>query len=134
MREKMARFMQGRYGAYGMDRLTRFLMILFLICFVITSFFRVSGLRLLPLLIFGFTYFRLLSRNIQARYRENEAYSAIENKVLKRFGGLRSALVQKKNYHIYKCPSCGQKIRIPRGKGRIMVHCPKCSSEFLRVS
>lgn len=126
--------MQGRYGAYGSDRLTRFLLIVFLVAFVVTSFIPVPAVRLIPTAVFVYTYFRLLSRNIPARYHENETYTRIESRLLRRFKRIGVDMQQRKSFHIYKCPGCGQKIRIPRGKGRIMVRCPKCANEFLKVS
>ncbi|MBR0092350.1 MAG: hypothetical protein IJP92_11690 [Lachnospiraceae bacterium] len=135
MREKLVRFMQGRYGAYGADRLTRFLLIAWLVLFVVTSFLRVTGLQVFPLLILVFMYFRLMSRNIPARYKENETYLRLTAGVRTRLNGLRGNRISGDNaYHIYTCPNCSQKIRIPSGKGRIMVHCPRCSNEFLKVS
>lgn len=135
MREKLIRFMQGRYGAYGADRLTRFLLIVWLVLFVVLSFVRIPALRLLPFAILVYMYFRLMSRNIPARYKENETYLRMTAAVRTRLNGLRRRQVTGDGaYHIYTCPNCAQKIRIPRGKGRIMVHCPRCSNEFLKVS
>ena len=81
-----------------------------------------------------YAYFRLLSRNVPARYHENEVFSRVSSRFLGRISHVSSSIEQRRRYHIYKCPGCGQKIRIPRGKGRIMVRCPKCTQEFLKVS
>lgn len=126
--------MQGRYGSYGTDRLTRFLIVLFLIVFVITSFTTTPHDRFVPLLIVCFLYYRMLSRNIPARYRENDRFVQIEDRLLHRFSALKTGIRERSRFHIWRCPGCGQKIRIPRGKGRIMVRCPKCANEFLKVS
>ena len=126
--------MQGRYGAYGTDRFTRFLIVLFLVVFVLTSFTKTKIDQIFPTVIIVYTYFRILSRNIPARYRENELYARFASRALSRFSTLKYSLNDRKANHIYKCPSCGQKIRIPRGKGRIMVRCPRCAGEFLKVS
>ena len=134
MKERFARFMQGRYGAYGTDRFTRFLIVLFLIVFVITSFTKTRADQIFPTVIIIYTYFRILSRNIPARYRENERYTQIASRLFSHANTLKYNLNDRRANHIYKCPSCGQKIRIPRGKGRIMVRCPKCAGEFLKVS
>ena len=32
---------------------------------------------------------------------------------------------------VFKCPNCGQKIRIPRGHGKVSVHCRKCGHDFI---
>ncbi len=130
MREKFYRFMQGRYGS---DQLNRFLMIVALICFIISPFggrlFYVVGLGLLI-----YAYFRMLSRNIYKRREENSAYMRQQYKVKQRFATWKRDMSQRKTHHIYKCPSCKQKIRIPRGKGKIEVRCPKCGCIFIKKS
>lgn len=130
MKEKFYRFMQGRYGA---DNLSRFLMILVLICFVL-SLFGADILYPVAILLLIYTYFRMFSRNLYKRRKENSVYMQYEYKVKQFFLRKKQHLQQRKTHHIYKCPSCGQKIRIPRGKGKIEIRCPKCSHTFIKKS
>ena len=126
MREKIARFMQGRYGV---DELARFL----------------TGLSMVWIV-----YYRILSRDYGKRQQENSKFLTLRYRFTSkwnqwihpkgyatkgsRWEKLKYDLAQKKAYHIYKCPGCGQKIRIPRGKGKIAVTCPKCNTEFIKRS
>lgn len=126
----MYRFMLGRYGN---DRFNRFLMILALVCFAV-SFFGVRGFYLAGLLCLIYAYFRMLSRNTYKRSLENNKYLQCEYKVKHWFSGIKWKLQQQKTHHIYKCPSCKQKIRIPRGKGKIEIRCPKCGQTFIKKS
>lgn len=130
MREKLYRFMQGRYGA---DQLNRFLMILVIICFVI-SLFGVRIFYVLGIALLIYAYFRIFSRNVYKRREENSAYLRYEYKVRQRFLTWKRDMRQRKTHHIYRCPSCRQKIRVPRGKGRIEIRCPKCSQTFIKKS
>ncbi len=130
MREKLMRFMMGRYGN---DRLNQFLMIAALVFMVLSMF----GPNLFYILAFGtmiYAYFRMFSRNIAKRSRENQWYLVSEMKVRGFFKKKKRELKQLKEYHIYKCPGCGQKIRVPRGKGKIAVRCRKCGTEFIKKS
>lgn len=130
MKEKFYRFMQGRYGS---DQLSRFLMFLVIICLVLSLFglriFYVIGIALLV-----YSYFRIFSKNIYKRRTENTAYLQCEYKVRQRFATWKRDMQQRKTHHIYRCPSCKQKIRVPRGKGKIEIRCPKCSQTFIRKS
>lgn len=130
MREKFYRFMQGRYGN---DRFNQFLMILALVCLVI-SLFGPNIFYLFALAAIAYSYFRMFSRKIYARSAENQRYLKMEGRVRGFLSGQKKELAQRKNYHIYKCPNCKQKIRIPRGHGKIEVRCPKCSTCFIKRS
>ncbi len=130
MKEKFYRFMQGRYGN---DQLNRFLMILVMV-FLVLSIFIDGPFYLLGLLGIIYTYFRMFSKNIYKRSAENTAYLKYEYKVKQWWATLKRDMKQRKTHHIYKCPSCKQKIRIPRGKGKIEIRCPKCSHTFIKKS
>ena len=41
---------------------------------------------------------------------------------------------QRKDYHYYRCPKCGQQLRVPRGRGKISITCPKCGNQFIKKS
>lgn len=134
MKERIYRFMQGRYGG---DQLNRFLMVLVLICFAISllggrAFYLTFYLIGTVLLIYA--YFRMLSKNIYKRREENTAYLRYTYKARQTFATWKRDMKQRKTHHIYKCPSCRQKIRIPRGKGKIEIRCPKCGQTFIKKS
>lgn len=130
MKEKLYRFMMGRYGN---DSFNRFLLALSLVFFVI-SVFGAGGFYLGGLACLVFAYFRMLSRNTYKRSLENNRYMKYEYQVKRYFSNLWKNLKQSKTHHIYRCPSCRQKIRIPRGKGRIEIRCPKCGQTFIKKS
>lgn len=135
MRERLARFMQGRYGV---DSFSNFLVILALVLMVLELFIPVGyirqGLNTIGLLLLIYAYFRILSRNHYKRYAENERYMKYYNKVRFFLARKKSHMEQRRTHRIYKCPSCKQQIRVPKGKGKIAITCPKCRTEFIRRS
>ena len=130
MRESFARFMVGRYG---MDYLGRFLVYLSLVLMIINLFANNSVLYWLALAVLIYAYFRMFSRNTNQRYRENLKYLELKNRVVgffrtRGFGGPRAKQDPTKKISI--CPGCRQKVRVPRGKGTILITCPKCKAQF----
>ena len=109
--------MQGRNGV---DQFARFTMGVALAAIVLTLFTGTrSGigafLDLFGMAAIVYTYFRIFSKNISKRYQENQKYLQMTDKLRARFQKEKRMMSQRKDYHIYSCPGCGQKIRIPRG-------------------
>lgn len=129
LRESFARFM---YGRYGVDHLGRFLIYFSLVLMIINLFAGSSWLYWLALIVLGYAYFRMFSKNTNKRYYENVKYLELKNRVVgwfrgKGFGSYKSQDPTKK---IFKCPGCRQKVRVPKGKGTILITCPKCKRQF----
>ena len=136
MKDKFDRFMQGRYGV---DQFAKFTMGVALVSIVLAIFVNTGSsagslLDMLGLVAIVYTYFRIFSRNISKRAQENQKYLSATAKLRQRLNKEKNMMKQRKDYHIYTCPSCGQKVRIPRGKGKIEISCPKCHSKFVKRS
>ena len=136
MREKFIRFMQGRDGA---DEFAKFTIGVSLFLIIVAAFLNRNSLAgglfdSVGLLLMAYTYFRIFSRNISRRYVENQKYLQIKSDLKRRFLREKNIMNQRKVYHIYKCPGCAQKIRVPKGKGKIEISCPKCHTRFIKRS
>lgn len=126
---KLSGFM---YGRYGNDKLNSFLMIVSVILAVagmILSAFdnsvcRIITLVLMPLayLLIGYSLFRSLSRNLTKRRKENRTFLNL------------TAFIWDRQNRYYHCPKCKQTVRVPRGRGKICIKCPKCGEKFIKKS
>ena len=130
MKQKFISFM---YGRYGNDRFNQFLIIVAFI-FLILSLFTSNFFYLIALGIMIYAYFRMFSKKIYKRSAENQLYLKKELRVKAFINQKKKEVSQSKTYHIYKCPNCKQKIRVPRGKGKIAIKCQKCNQEFIKKS
>ena len=129
----LARFMYGRYGS---DRFNRFLLVLYLIFWVLSVVFRGwTGLIFYALttVTMVWTLFRMLSRNCAARRAENAKFLKLVGPVM-RWYRLRRTILRDKEHRYFKCPKCGQQLRVPQGKGKITVHCRGCGASFQEKS
>lgn len=128
-KDKMARFM---YGRYGMDQLSRNLSLICLVLLIVAMFVRNNVIYMIALVGIVYTYFRVFSRNISRRSEENEKYLKFHYKVVGKLNKIKFRITDSKTHRIFRCPSCSQKIRVPRGKGKISIKCPKCRIEFIK--
>ena len=123
--------MQGRYGV---DQFSKALLIAGLVVVLFTGKGVGTLFYFLGWVLIIYCYFRVFSRNISKRYAENQKYLAKTYKLRTYIQQQKNSLAQRKVYHIYKCPGCKQKIRIPKGKGKIEIRCPKCGTTFIKKS
>ena len=136
-REKLARFLYGRYGA---DSLYNALFVAELILLFIGTILNVLG-RVEPALAIGsmilylaalglliFAMFRFFSRNIAKRRKENEAWLRFKARFHRK---RKTQLPPDTPDHIFRaCPHCRSTLRLPRQKGKHEVRCPRCGEKF----
>lgn len=127
----LANLMRGRYG---MDQLNRSLMIVALILIVINFFFRLGLINWLAVVLLIYIYCRMFSRNISRRAAENQKFMQFTASFRSGRGkGNPATRVKKDQTHkILKCPGCGEKLRVPRGVGKISISCPHCHMKFTK--
>ena len=117
----LQRFM---YGRYGHDKLNRVILTTGVVMSILTLIMPIKLLRLiLTLGAYGmlvWSLFRCFSRNHYKRYQENRKYLLM----LDRF--------KDKQNRYFDCPKCHQTVRVPRGKGKIAITCPKCREKFVK--
>ena len=130
-RERMTRFM---YGRYGNDQLSRFYLGLALGCFVVYVFTRLKLVYLAGLALLVYGTYRSFSRDITKMSAQNQKYLTWRYQKAVKFQNAKKHWAQRKEYCFFKCPKCRQKVRVPRGRGRIAITCPKCSAEFVKKS
>ena len=115
------RMMMGRYGH---DRLNVALLVVGLILTVISMFLSnkllVLVTTLLSYMLLFLALFRSFSRNTYKRYNENRRFLLMIDRIKDR------------SNRYYSCPKCRQTVRVPRGKGKIAITCPKCKEKFIK--
>ena len=118
----LSRFMAGRYGG---DQLNLFLIALYLVLYVVGLFTRILLLELIGTVVLVVSLFRTLSRNVERRRAENARFLQAVRPLQRWWTSAHD-----KEHRYFKCPNCGQQMRVPRGKGRITVHCRACGAAF----
>ncbi len=117
----LRRFMTGRYGN---DKLNMALLTIGAVICLVNIFLPLGVLKLILMVLcyffMFFSIFRMLSRNTYKRYQENRKYLQFMERLKDR------------QHRYYDCPRCRQQVRVPRGKGKIAISCPKCKERFIK--
>ena len=117
----LRRFMSGRYGT---DKLNMVILCAGLAASILSSLVRITPLNLIFwLLSYGlmiWAIWRSLSRNTYKRYQENRKFMQIFDRMKDR------------QHRYFDCPKCRQMVRVPRGRGKISITCPRCREKFVK--
>lgn len=121
-------FMRGRHG---IDQLTIALLVMVLIVNIGMLFLADSILlRIMMILLLVICYMRVFSKNIFRRSQENARFLRCYDLWKERISLKRRRLREHQTYRFFRCPACGQKLRVPKRKGKITITCAKCGHRF----
>ncbi len=125
-------FRRFMYGRYGVDKLSMTLLITGIVLSLLSSFRFLAWLSLPALLIIFWAYFRCLSKKHDARRRELYAYQRLQTSVRDRVSLIRRIMRERKTHKHFRCKLCKTRLRVPKGKGKIEVTCPKCRARVIK--
>lgn len=126
--------MRFMYGRYGVDSLGKFLVALAFITIILGNITDKGIFSLISWGLLIYAYYRMFSKQVYKRASENQVFLSKTSKIRSWFYKEKNLMAQRKTHRIYKCPTCKQKIRVPKGKGRIEICCPKCNTKFIKKS
>lgn len=126
---RLIRFM---YGRNGFDDLARACNMAAILLILFSIFVNSPVVHFLWLLVFSYSVFRVYSKNIQKRYSENQKFLSMTQGVRRYVKLLKLQWRDRSVSRYYICKSCGQQIRVPKGKGKIEIRCPKCGERFIK--
>lgn len=131
LRERLARFM---YGRYGNDSLGNFMLVLYLVLAIVSLFVRHSipatVIRVMLAALIVLIFLRMFSRNHYARRKENETFKKLWRPIKNEAILTKNRLRDIKGYRYRKCRHCHAVLRLPRKRGKHTVKCPGCGERF----
>ncbi len=117
------------YGRYGSDQLSVFLIVIYIILGLVGMITRLSFLSWIGLVFLMIACFRVFSRNVPRRRAENMRFMNLAAPLI-RWLKMRRTIARDKEHRYFRCPNCGQCLRVPRGKGKVTITCRACGISF----
>jgi hypothetical protein len=124
------RFMSFMYGRYGADQLYYALFVVYVLLLVLNIFTPYVIIDILMWSVLAWMFFRVFSRNIYSRQKENAVFLKVWNPVKSEFSLLLRRIREIKTHRFRKCHNCKTTLRLPRRTGKHMVKCPRCQNRF----
>ena len=129
IRNFLRNFMVGRYGP---DHLNIAMIIVSLFINLLHGILRFPPLMYISYIILALALYRMLSRNINRRRAENDKFIRYWWPIRTRIGRSLANIKHRKTHKFIKCPGCGNTLRVPKGKGKLQITCPKCGERFIK--
>lgn len=124
---KLYSFMSGRNGN---DQLGIGMLVLALVLNIIYSMTGEGIFSSIATVLLILAVYRMFSRDLVKRRAENRKFMSLWSNTKKDLAGKKTRLSQSKEYKFFTCSSCKNVLRVPRGKGKIQITCPKCGQRF----
>ena len=125
-------------GRTGMDQLNKLLLTMTAVSYVASAMSHPGFLKVLLhytcLFAAALCLMRALSRNLERRREENQRFLSRFGCIYQGWENRQARAEQRRLYKIFKCPSCGVKLRVPRGKGTLRITCRQCGAQFEKKS
>lgn len=125
-------FQQFMVGRYGSDKLSLFLSVVGLIFAFLGNFRELRVFYFIGLAIIIYGLFRAMSRNFEARRKELNWFLRVSEKPMQEIKLLKNKWRDRKTHRYFRCKSCKTVLRVPVGRGKIEVTCPKCRMKEIR--
>lgn len=126
---KFQRFMQGRYGT---DEITYVLLGVSLFLMLISNFDKLWFVYFLSFVPIALSVARSLSKNITARIAERERYLRLTEPIRVFLKLNKNKQRDRKTHKYFKCKNCKATLRVPKGKGKISITCPRCNCKITK--
>lgn len=117
------------YGRYGGDQLSWFLLAVYVVLSLLSGLPHLGILSWVALAVLVWSFFRMFSRRYDRRRAENARFLSLAGPAL-RWLKMRRTILRDREHRYFRCPNCGQYLRVPRGKGRITINCRSCGVSF----
>ncbi len=126
---KLQQFMAGRYGS---DRFSLFLSVAGVIFAFLGNFRDLRFFYFIGLGIIIYGLWRSMSKNFEARRKELNWYLRVSEKPRAEIKLLGNKIRDRKTHRYFKCKSCKTVLRVPKGRGKIEITCPKCRDKVIK--
>lgn len=125
--KKLKRFAKDRYGG---DQLSLALLILSVLLTLVGHLTKLYLFIFISYILLIISVYRIFSKNIHKRRMGNYKFSIYISPIYSKYKNIQKRFRERKTHKFFKCPDCQSKLRLPKGKGRIIITCPKCNNKF----